>query len=55
MVQGEGRALPEQVEKQAEKWSRVELMETMSVHHSFEKKGTENGKSGKRVCFLFSI
>lgn len=55
MVQGEGRALSEEVEKQAEQWSRGELMETMTVYHSFQRKGTDTGKSRKRACFLFSF
>lgn len=53
VVQGEGRALSEQVEKQAEKWSRGELMETMTVHHCFERKRTETGKSRKKAVFFF--
>lgn len=53
VVQGEGRALSEQVEKQAGKWSRGELMETMTVHHSFERKRMETGKRRKRAVFFF--
>ena len=55
VVPGEGRALSEQVEKEAEKWSRGELMETRSVYPSFQRKGMDIKKSRKRAHFLFSM